>query len=1461
MPSAARRTVIPQWVAADRARQGTVLAPAPVSGDPQRLVFAGGTAHYYFFYPANHADLGIQPALVNEVMAHVEDDYALLEEWFGASYPAIDNIYVQIYDGVGGGGLQLLDDGFGGHILLVEIRDNDFRNPESLRTMILHETAHAFEWQLDIANGVDGSDDTGWFFSDTLGGTRSETLCRFLHSTFLAEMLGAAGTGWLGRNAYGVTQLWLNSARADYVNSTATSSNSPSAITGCGVLFLYYLRDQLGYTIPQIIAAGGLANTLQDIYETLTGDSGDPFPAFKGLLDGAYPSLVRSGIAGENPENPFPVGASILADTLPGTVLIVQAAWGADVSLNSSLWSWDDITRDVRQSDGATLTVTVGRTDEAGTTQPSQCTMLLDNRGGRYALGGQNPLYPYLRRNTPIRVSVSLDEGITWRTLFFGYADGWAPDWDQTGSDAVVRLSASGVMRRLLQGDPPSISPFRRYVEATTSALPVVYWPMEDADGATSFAAAIGDDGTGQFTMTAAVEHGPPKAAANTDFIASFPLPTVGGCELYGAVPWRPSTGELSLTMLIGFPDSGITHRQPLIFLDVSGSSDWWWIEYQTGGDLIVLCEDRYGTLKVEDAVAFGVDGVRGLLQLDLTQDGSDVDYTLSWIEQGAESLQSLSGTCTSRTLGRAQSVSLNTHIDDEDDGVAPPEIITPSSAELVLGHVTIRDSILAVSGTTTGVLSGHAGEGTGNRLTRVLSEAGETVGYYTPTYLPATPLATAVDVMGPQSIAPVLDLLREIEQVDGGILFDGVSQGLAYMPRSGRLSRPVGLVLDVADSHLLDPFHPDDDDRYTTNQVTVKRPAGSEVTAQDVDGPLGSDTIGLYDTSVDVNVRSDVGAAHHAAWRVHLGTVVGYRYPTVVFDLAKSPDLATTWAGRPIGTRIDVRNLLDARTQHPGGDLALVLEGYTQDIDQKRWTVTANCSLADPWQVVQVPPDAGQEDGPAHVDTSGSVLSQFTPAGADELRVTTVDGPDWSTDPADYPLVLDVGGMPVTVEACTLTAEVGGAAPVVVGNQLADDFDDNTIDTDVWTASSGTIAETGGVASVTAVAAGTGSWYESSPVYSLADSALTAKITAVPSLEGSTSAIARLSVYDPLGASGYNTYVTVYGLVSAGPAYTLGIIAKTSGQTAWDVSTAWSPTTYPWVRIREQSGQTLLEASADGESWLVVTRQTTPTAIRESTTLSIALEAQRDATASDGTPATFDNVSLTETTRQAQTFTVGGGVIVDDFADGVVNERLWPLSAGTYAEPGDGTIEVAAVADGSPAGLLAAGRYSLANTTWTALMSPPSAEDSATRARANLSWQVGTVNDNSIVAYLDSVANTFGWISYLGGVLQWSQAGSLGALTQLWLRVATTDTTVTLLHSIDGSVWTAAATQPLAAGWVATTLASPGLTADRSAASGDGTPAVFSNVRLEHASFDSMLTAKPAGDAVKLWRPPTLAL
>ena len=142
----------------------------------------------------------------------------------------------------------------------------------------------------------------GWGYSDgdTDEGSKGEGLSRFLGW----QMIQAKGLSTGVAAGFFVSNLWLNSPRADWVNNNP-DFNFPDAHNGCTTLFLYYLSTQLKFATPTIINAG--AQTMAGVYSTLTGDGGDPFPFFARLAGQSFPG-TNTITVGPNLDDPFPLG-------------------------------------------------------------------------------------------------------------------------------------------------------------------------------------------------------------------------------------------------------------------------------------------------------------------------------------------------------------------------------------------------------------------------------------------------------------------------------------------------------------------------------------------------------------------------------------------------------------------------------------------------------------------------------------------------------------------------------------------------------------------------------------------------------------------------------------------------------------------------------------------------------------------------------------------------------------------------------------------------------------------------------------------------------------------------------------------------------------------------------------------------------------------------------------------------
>lgn len=698
-------------------------------------------------------------------------------------------------------------------------------------------------------------------------------------------------------------------------------------------------------------------------------------------------------------------GVPILRDRLPDARVSVEVAWGADVSeltdAAASGWTWSEVTDDVLVADGAQIVMSCGAQDEAAQTQPAEMSVLLDNRSGRYSIGGQSELWPHVRRGVPVRVRVALAADDPAITLFQGYASGWPPSWDPTGRYAAVRLSASGVMRRMLQNDAPTISTFRRVLEGAANL--VAYWPCEDGEDAQYI--VEGFDGE-PMTFT-----GRPGFGASSVFACSQPLPTAKISTWRGPVRTYAATGQVQLRWLMDVPADGV--NATVAEIACTGSTTRWTVSLNTDGVVIVRA---YSSLDLifEQSIGFGINGRRGQFGLQLDQrTASTIHWDVDFIEVGAAYAGGFGlDMAGSWTFGSVTQVSMHTDTDKE--------------SNLVLGHVALYSEITDETENAR-QLAAFDGEGTTNAGARLERVAAENRMQVTILGDPASGLATQpVDSMGPQRPDTLLTLFRDVEGVDGGILHDGRSVGLTYTTRRRRMNRPPGLVLDAAAGEV--SFDPAYDDQNIRNRVTATRKGGGEATAEDSYGPLGTRTIGTYDAAVTVAVASESLLEDMARWQVHMGTVDGYRHPQLHLDLARDPGLAASWLAMQLGERIDITNITSVRSQHPAGTVALGLLGWTQSIDQFRWDVVANTAPYEPWRVATLAEPAGDTSeyllraGPIEGQTK---LAASAAAGATSLSVATLLGPLWTTDADDFPVVVEVAGVPVTV-----TAVAGGSSP-----------------------------------------------------------------------------------------------------------------------------------------------------------------------------------------------------------------------------------------------------------------------------------------------------------------------------------------------------------------------------------------------------------------------------------------------
>lgn len=366
---------------------------------------------------------------------------------------------------------------------------------------------------------------------------------------------------------------------------------------------------------------------------------------------------------------------------------------------------------------------------------------------------------------------------ITGATAYYprhvGEVSTWPQRWDLSGVDVYTPITASGISRRLGQGQAPLRSSLYRYISRADNV--VAYWPLEDAADAVRFASPIVGVLSGE-------KRGTPQLAADDGFDGSEAVPTFNAAGFVGRVPAHTSTGQVWAGALFSIPAAGTANNANLLSLELSGGTiARAVVEYRTGGVLGLKLVAPDGSTLFDDDAAFGFIGIRCYIWLTLRQSGADVIAQLAGIgiEPGVINptpgiLNSVPGaTVTSQTLGRSKSIAIGI----EGDGALS------FTSDVAAGHVTIATMEQAVFRSDVAftygnpAIIGYLGEAAHERVRRLCREEG---------ILAYVQHSADSEMMGPQRPETLLELLSECEDTDGGILYEPAGfLGFGYRTRA----------------------------------------------------------------------------------------------------------------------------------------------------------------------------------------------------------------------------------------------------------------------------------------------------------------------------------------------------------------------------------------------------------------------------------------------------------------------------------------------------------------------------------------------------------------------------------------------------------------------------------------------------------------------------------------------------
>lgn len=600
----------------------------------------------------------------------------------------------------------------------------------------------------------------------------------------------------------------------------------------------------------------------------------------------------------------------------------------------------------------------------------------------RNGIGGTAVANPNFAAQASGTTSFADSAGRTWsvqgnaeisnrKIRFVGEVSSWTPRWDTGGFDVVTEVEASGLLRRLGQGSIPAKSPVYREFNAPTRTGIVGYWPMEDEAAATELASA--KSGHPALRITGTV-----TPAAYDTYAASAPLATIGTGSLRVNMPSYTASSSLLLRLFVAAPAAGVVSLQRLISFTTTGTAKTWSLQLSTTGGLELEAWDGDGTQILNPgSSAFAINGKRMSIGIELTQSGANINWSVLAINLDESTISTASAAAVSATLNSYTFGSI-TQIRFGEDG---------NMNGTALGHLVVGNVSTALQDTL-GPLVGWNGELAGSRVHRLGLEEG----------FHSYSTRISDQRMGVQPRSTVVELMREAEGVDLGILCEQRDVlGMRLVTRLSLLNQQPDLVLDYEGSDgLVTPLEPVEDDQSLTNDVTVQRTGGSSARLTQDTGTLSTQAppngVGLYDTTHDVALYTDDQAPLHAGWRLFLGTWDEMRFPVVSVDLAGAPARIDDAASVDIGSRIQITNL---PVWLPPDIADLMVQGYSEVIDQYTWKLAFNCTPAGPYSV------AFEGDGIYdRADTDGSALAEALTTTETDVDIKITSGPPWVLAP-----------------------------------------------------------------------------------------------------------------------------------------------------------------------------------------------------------------------------------------------------------------------------------------------------------------------------------------------------------------------------------------------------------------------------------------------------------------------------
>ena len=590
------------------------------------------------------------------------------------------------------------------------------------------------------------------------------------------------------------------------------------------------------------------------------------------------------------------------------------------------------------------VSVTRGRSDEFSDVQPSVMTLTLD-------ISTTTPPAA-LVVGAPIRLRATVN-GVT-TNRFTGTVDSVTVNWpSDSGASSTVTVTGVDLMASLNRRKLPAT-----LTATIMAAAPSVYWPMHEAEGATSAGDLSGKGGAplmvaqrgtgGTFSMGSG-DGAPTQSLGCATFErASATAGPYLTTTLTSALPVAPP-GTYNWGFLVTFVVASSTvAAQTFVRLRRPDT------EPQDGAPLLDIGCDGSGYLRVSSAFKAGVTNSSTIQVCDglphhvsvfgVAVPGSPEIFTTVWRIDGGVGAHLGGAVSTGGTPWPGVTVV-------EVGGSLSTGANQASASISDLAYFPISAPTTATDDIGKAATTGFTTDRTDQRIGRYLDWLGITARSL------ETGAVTATAHQDTTDLSPVA-AMNAVAATERGLVFVDASGQVTFHSRTHRYGTLWTALLD-ADA-LDESLTFTTDTQSLINKVTASRPFGSTVTFSD---PSSITAYGEYPTEVELLISGQqapptsgiipavtnsgaLEAFAAAAWMVNTNSTPRPRVSTVGVDLlTQTPAIAAQMQALELGSLI---GLIGLPSQAPSGALSLFVEGWTETISLSEWTMQLNTSPND---------------------------------------------------------------------------------------------------------------------------------------------------------------------------------------------------------------------------------------------------------------------------------------------------------------------------------------------------------------------------------------------------------------------------------------------------------------------------------------------------------------------------------